>query len=240
MNSTPSAIPVRRKSSLASVTLSNGSIEILKWIAIFCMVFDHANKALFSDKIQFFIIIGRLALPIFTVVLAYNLSRPGTLKKGAFPRTIKRLVIYGVISTPFYLLTFNGIFGLWPLNVMFMLAILVGIIWIFELNNKYRLFSIVLFIIGGALVEYWWVGLLCGLSAWLFFKIPNKKTLSLWILSLFLLCAINGNFWTLIAVPVIFLFSNISFDISRNKNVFYIMYPLHLAILAFWKYTFLQ
>ena len=44
--------------------------------------------------------LGRVVMPIFAIVLAYNLARPGAFDRAAYPRVMKRLAIAGVLATP--------------------------------------------------------------------------------------------------------------------------------------------
>ena len=43
---------------------------------------------------------GRVAMPLFVFVLAYNLARPDALARGAYPRCMKRLALFGALATP--------------------------------------------------------------------------------------------------------------------------------------------
>ena len=68
--------------------------------------------------------------PVF--VLAYNLVRPGTFERGAYPRTMKRLALFGAVaSVPFIAL--GGLFaGWWPLNVLFTLLVITATLYLVE------------------------------------------------------------------------------------------------------------
>lgn len=57
--------------------LSDGSIELLKWLALILMTGDHINKYLLDYSNDILFNMGRLVLPIFVFVLAYNLTRKG-------------------------------------------------------------------------------------------------------------------------------------------------------------------
>ena len=68
------------------VTISGGTLEALKWLGLVLMVLDHANKYLFAHAIPGAFEAGRLAMPIFGFVLAYNLARR-IHWEGAYYRT---------------------------------------------------------------------------------------------------------------------------------------------------------
>ena len=85
------------------LVVHDGSLEALKWIALVLMTGDHVNKYLFNGTIPALFNAGRVALPLFIFVLAYNLARPGTLERGAYPRTMKRLALFGVLATPAFI-----------------------------------------------------------------------------------------------------------------------------------------
>ena len=73
------------------IKLNSGNIELLKLIAAFLMTIDHINKYLFNSTIVLFFEFGRLSMPIFMFILAYNLAH-----KATFSRVINRLLICGI------------------------------------------------------------------------------------------------------------------------------------------------
>ena len=58
-----------------SLTFQDGGIEALKWLALASMILDHINKYLFNYSIDYFFEIGRLAMPLFGFIFAYNMAR---------------------------------------------------------------------------------------------------------------------------------------------------------------------
>src|SRR5471032_1823847 len=57
-------------------TMAEGSLEAIKWAALILMVFDHTNKYLYAERLPVVFQLGRIVMPIFGFVLAYNLARP--------------------------------------------------------------------------------------------------------------------------------------------------------------------
>lgn len=64
------------------------------------MTVDHVNKYLFNGTHPAAFAVGRSALPIFALMLAYNLARPITLERGVYQRTASRLLAFGLLATP--------------------------------------------------------------------------------------------------------------------------------------------
>ena len=85
-----------------AIVVQDGTIEALKWLGVVLMTLDHINKYFFNATLPGVFELGRLTMPIFGFVLAYNLARPGCLAKGVYGRTMKRMALYGLLATPFY------------------------------------------------------------------------------------------------------------------------------------------
>lgn len=212
--------------------LSNGSIESLKWIALVLMTGDHVNKYLFNGTIDWLFYAGRLCLPIFVFVLAYNLARPGVFERGAYPRTMKRLALFGAIaSVPFIALGGLG-GGWWPLNVMFTLLVITAVLFFVERGGAGNLAAAgIAFLIGGSAVEFWWPAVALGIAVWSYCKRPTWAAAVIAVLALASLWFINRNLWALASLPLLLVASRIELPMPRLRWVFYAFYPLHLATL---------
>ena len=77
------------------------------------------NKYLFNETLLFLFEAGRVAMPLFVFVLAYNLARPGIYESGPYLRIMTRLTIFGL-----------------------------------------HVIAILVFLIGGTSVEFWWPAVL--------------------------------------------------------------------------------
>ena len=88
---------------LPRLFVSDGTIEAMKWLALLSMTGDHVNKYLFNGTLPFLFEIGRLAMPLFIFVLAYNLVRPGVYESGAYLRIMTRLTIFGLLASPVFI-----------------------------------------------------------------------------------------------------------------------------------------
>ena len=60
---------------------SDGTVEALKWLALILMTVDHINKYLFNATLPMALELGRLCLPIFVILLAFNLARPDAFQR---------------------------------------------------------------------------------------------------------------------------------------------------------------
>lgn len=221
------------KSGAAPVfAVSNGTIEALKWLALLLMTFDHVNKYLFAEKLSGMFELGRIAMPLFAFVLAYNLARPGALQNGSFIRIMKRQAMFGLAATPFFIALGGLAFGWWPLNIMFMLLVATAVLYLVEQGGRVNMLAaVVLFLAGGAFVEFWWFALAFCMAAYWYCKTTSKSALMVWLLAAVSLYVVNRNLWALAAMPLILAAPLIDVKMPRFRHVFYAYYPAHLAIL---------
>jgi hypothetical protein len=220
------------RGTLPPVILSDGSVEALKWLGIVLMTVDHANKYLNGGQSAWMFDAGRIVMPLFGFVLGYNLSRPAALAQGVFQRVSRRLLIYGAVAT----IPFIGIHGPiaygWPLNILFMLLLSTGVIWLLERRTPRRMMAIVsLFVIGGLLPEFWHFGTASTIAAWYICKYPRVTSLALWTVTLMALFVINQNFYALLVIPLIYAAQCVDLRIPRYRHVFYVFYPAHLSVI---------
>ncbi len=220
-------------SGLPRLQLANGSLEALKWLALLLMLGDHINKYLLHDSVPALFNAGRVVMPIFAVVLGYNLARPGTLGAGVYPRMLTRLAVVALVaSAPFIALGGLG-WGWWPLNVMAALGLVTASLWLFDLGGPARVASgVALLVVGGFFVEFWWAILAIAVAAWLYARRPRWAALGLAAIGFASLHLVNRNEWALAALPLIALASCVDLSVPRVRWAFYAFYPLHLA--AIW------
>ena len=219
-------------SPLPLLRIESGTLEGLKWLGLVLMTVDHVNKYLLHDALPALFDAGRLALPLFSFVLAYNLAKPTSLGKGAYGRVARRLALAGVLAS----IPFIGLGGLvwewWPLNILFMLLVSTGVMALLERGGVLRvLAAAVLFVLGGAMVEFWWPAIVMTLAAWRYTRRPSWTSLIVWVAATASLYVINRNLWALAALPLIFLAPQLSIAMPRVRHVFYVFYPLHLLVL---------
>jgi TraX protein len=215
------------------VVLSDGAIEVLKWLAICLMLVDHVNTYLLNNTSQLMFSMGRIAMPLFAFVLGYNLARPDALKHGVYQRASLRLICYGFLASIPYMALNKLSGGWWPANILLSLLISVITAWLIDRGGFWSpTLAIAAFAFGGAVVEFWWPGIAICLSVWAYFRHPKLCYLFGYALSVALLYFINGNHWALISILIIYIASYWQIKITRQSTFFYIFYPAHLT--AIW------
>ena len=216
--------------TLPRIIFKDGTIETLKWVALFIMTLDHINKYFFNDKITLFFDLGRVAMPVFMFVLAYNLARPGTLESGAYVRVMKRLFISGLIAFIPTAFMKGLLCGWWPLNIMFTLLVVTATIYLIATHHP--IIAQGVFFLGCAVVEFWWFAGLFGVAVWWYCRKPNWTAAILIFISWGSLWVVNQNSWAFAALPLIWLISLLPIEMPKYKYLFYAYYPLHLTIIC--------
>jgi len=216
----------------SNVRIHNGTLEALKWMALLAMTGDHINKYLFNGTIKPLFAVGRLALPLFVFVLAYNLARPGAMSRGLYTRTLGRIVVCGAISSVPFVALGSLLHGWWPANVLFTLAVITAVIYLLELKSTAAsLTAIFVFVVGGALVEFVWAGVGLGVVFWAYIKNPAPVQAIAVLLMLAALSLVNGTSWALAALPLVIAAPFVNFNVPRLRWAFYSYYPIHLSVL---------
>lgn len=229
-SSTPSCLPER-------IVIASGTLEAMKWLALLSMTADHVNKAVLEAEIAWLAAFGRLALPLFAFVLAYNLARPNPMAVTARMRTMQRLALFGLAAMPFHGVITPLAGYVLPLNILFSLLLATALIAFLERGERNsELAAIALFLIGGAMVDYLWFGLALCLLAWRYCQRPSKARLIALLAAFAALCLFNGNAWALLALPILLAAPRVALPVPRLRHVFYAYYPLHLMLL--WAYSY--
>ncbi len=143
----------------------DGTLEGLKRLGLVAMTVDHVNTFLLASSWTAGFAFGRLALPIFVIVLGINLARPGG-QTARYRRILSRLAAAGLLATPFYIGLGGTILGAWPLNILFTLALITAVVWGLQGSWLQQAGAWVLLLVGGVLVEYFWIGVVLGVAAW--------------------------------------------------------------------------
>lgn len=210
-------------------SISNGSLEALKWVGLLLMTGDHVNKYLLHDSSPALYALGRMVMPLFAFVLMFNLTRPGAHESGIHVRVMKRLAVFAPLATP----AFVHLVGWWPLNILATLLLATLIVWLLERDSRSaRCTAWIAFLVGGAVVEFWWPALLCCLSSWAFLRRPSGLRMLLWASATASLAAINGNFAAMATLLLIWGARQVVIPLPRSRWVFYAFYPIHLSLIA--------
>lgn len=217
--------------------MAEGSLQAIKWAALVLMALDHINKYLYAEKLPVLFQVGRIVMPMFGFVLAYNLARPNAIVRGVHGRMMVRLTLTGLAASPLCIIL-NSLYvtanAWWPLNILFMLLLVVSLTYLIDRGGATRYaLAAALFILGGVFVEYLWMGVLCCLGAWFFCREASPRRLLLWFLGTLSLTVVNGNAWALAAIPIVLLASRITLRLPRQAWAFYAFYPAHLLVILF-------
>lgn len=208
-------------------------MEAVKWIALLSMTIDHANRFFYDGTIYPAYCFGRLAMPLFAFIFAYNLARPDAMARGLYASTINRLILFGLLATPAYIAMRTSDQWL-PLNIMFSLALATICLYLYEegsFNN--RILALFVLYIGGYFVEYNWITPLICITIWFYCKKATIIRLVFCFLPFILLDQNNLNDWALLAIPIVMLATQIDLHIPRIRHFFYYFYPLHLTLFYF-------
>lgn len=221
----------------ADQAIASGTLEALKWLAVVSMTIDHINRHLLGSAHPWMQQFGRLAMPIFFFVLAYNLARPEARASGAALRTLQKLLIFAVLSSlPYLELNYAGI-GWYPVNVLFSLATGTAIVALLERPSALRqVMAVMLFGVAGALVDFSWEGIGLFVCFWQLARAPRL----FWLLAMIALMVLlgvrlNENQWALAALPVIGLAYRLPMQLPRWRNALYYFYPVHLTVIVILK-----
>lgn len=206
--------------STLNFTLGSGARELLKWVAMLAMTGDHVAKVVFGGYVPVVSELGRIAFPLFALVMACNLAQPG----ADLRKSMRRLALWGLIAQPLHAFAF----GSWlPLNIL--LTFTLAAVAVHALANHR---PVLLLMAAGVLpmfVDYQWAGVGAVLLAWIAFRHRAWWPL---LVALAAVCWANHNGWALLAVPVVLLAARVNWPLPRWRWVFYGYYVGHLAVLA--------
>ena len=199
----------------------------LKVIAIITMIIDHVGAVIFKEY-DIFRIIGRISFPIFCFLLVEGYFYTRNVYKY-----LGRLILFAVISEPLYDRLF---YGKWLYaskgNVFITLSL--GLIFMIisekfhSILEKYIVF--IVFLIMGTYIpmDYGMNGIAMIGGFYLF---RTKKTISIIYQGLINILVMGGlQAYGLIGATLTTFYNNKK-GCSKFKYLFYILYPLHLAIL---------
>ena len=74
------------------IKLSDGAVEAMKWLGLVLMTADHAQKYGLMPAIPGVYEAGRVAFPLFGIVLAYNLAHVQSHDRAVYVRVLTRLL----------------------------------------------------------------------------------------------------------------------------------------------------
>ena len=204
-----------------------GTLTALKWLGLALMTVDHVDAFVFDRTLTWAGQLGRLVFPIFALVIAYNLARPGTLERGVYSRICGRLVLVGICAQPVHGILTGAAWGLVPLNILATFAAFSACAWLLELGQV--AIAGLVFLVAGALVEYAWPGVGLCLAIWQLYRRPSSLALCVVLVAWASLALVNATHAALWAIPLLVLGSRLQLDLGRSQWLFYAYYPAHLV-----------
>jgi hypothetical protein len=214
------------RTALSPMTVPSGTIEAIKWFALILMALDHVNKFVFNESLPFIYQAGRICMPLFCLVLAYNLANPSVSQNGTYQRVLTKMLLFGVLASP----AFHAMVGFWPLNIMFMLFLAVLCMMLIDEGGALNIvLAVAIFIVCGAFVEFWWWGIGACLLAWQYFRTGSRWAVAALSLLIASVTIVNKNYYALLALPLFYFAQYVDLKIPRLKYAFYAFYPVHLT-----------
>lgn len=166
--------------------MSPFSMDALKCVALIAMLIDHVNDILLSPSSLLLYAVGRMAMPLFALIFAFNMAKqPGRARELA-----KRQWIWALITQPFFAFAFYGHQPWYALNILFVFAVCSQLVaWVYPRTQYCWIKSILLIAIFAwplSLASYGLAGIVFVLLSVLMLAsiTPGRVVLSLWALSL--------------------------------------------------------
>ncbi|HEX6362629.1 MAG TPA: TraX family protein [Albitalea sp.] len=223
----------RAASRPAPVAIPDGTLEAIKWLALALMVLDHVNTFLYDRTLPGAFQAGRLVFPLFAFVLGCNLARPGAFERGVHGRVVARLALFAVLATPAH---WALVGRWWPLNIL--VTLLAATLTVYGLERR-DAWGVVLagaaFLAGGLVGDYFYPGVAMAVAAWAYCRRPRLPRLLAWVAATASLATVNFNFWALAALPLLWIGRHADLRVPRLRWFFYAVYPLHLALIWWWR-----
>jgi hypothetical protein len=217
---------------------TDGQLESLKWIALGSMFLDHFGRHLLGWGQETWVFaLGRIAFPLFALVLGLNLAREGDRAARA-ARTARRLAIWCAVSV---------LPSIWArgeptlVNVLGTLGLGAAVCWAIASPSRVILRVAVCMAVA---VASWWVefgpaGVFLVPAIYLWCTQRQLEAALLAGLLLLLTARLNASFggWpallgTLSTLPIAWSMARLPVWAPRLKLVFYLIYPIHLALIG--------
>jgi TraX protein len=227
----------------APLGYTDGQLETLKWIALASMFLDHFGRHLLGfGQDTWVFALGRVAFPLFELVLALNLAREGD-RAARSARTARRLGVWCAVAV---------LPSIWArgdpmvLNVLGTLALGAALCWTFagQARTAVRLAICVVAAVASDHVEFGLPGvfLIPAIYLWTTQRQPRIAALAVLLLLMtgWLNMSLDGMpamLGTLAAAPIAWAVRQLPITVPRLRLAFYLVYPLHLALIGALKAT---
>jgi hypothetical protein len=217
---------------------TDGQLETLKWIALASMFLDHFGRHLLGyGQDTWVFALGRIAFPLFAIVLALNLAREGD-RAARSARTATRLGLWCAVAV---------LPSIWArgepmlLNVLGTLGLGAALCWTFASQERaaVRIAVCVVVAVVSRHVEFGLGGvfLIPAIFLWATQRQPQAAVLAVLLLLMtgWLNASLDGvpaMLGTLACVPIAWMVRSLPVAAPRLQLAFYLVYPLHLALIG--------
>jgi hypothetical protein len=221
---------------------TDGALEAMKWVALASMFVDHFGRHLMGHPQDGWVFaLGRIAFPLFALVLGLNLARAGDRARRA-ARTATRLAVWCAIAV---LPSIWARGDPWVVNVLGTLGLGALVCWALESDAPLALRLAVCVAIAAAasFVEFGVAGVFLAPAVYL---AASRRDPGLAVLAAVLLGAVawlNASFGgmaalagTLAGVGLALAVRRSPLRVPRAQWFFYVTYPLHLALIGAMKH----
>ncbi len=211
----------------------------LKLIAILSMTMDHVGAALFPNAniggFEYLRVIGRLAFPIFCFLIVEGFFHTRDVRKY-----LVRLFLFALVSEVPFDVLFNNTGNLWAMQNIFC-TLFLGLVAIYAIDDVrekkgQNTFAISAILVAVAIVahfanvDYAELGIFYIVLFYLYRGRNLQIFLILVVLNLLFCGASNIQMFSALAVPIIACYNGRQGP--KVKYLFYMYYPLHLAIIT--------
>ncbi|TFY98198.1 TraX family protein [Ramlibacter humi] len=222
----------------APLGFTDGQLETLKWLALGSMVTDHIGRHLLgmpNESVPF--LAGRIAFPLFALVLGLNLARQGD-RPARSSRTALRLAAWGLVAV---------LPSIWArgdpqvVNVLVTLALGAGLCWAVDSPAAVplRMLACIAMAIASWWCEFGVGGAFLVVAVYLYATRPDPGVALVALLLLFATGLLNQRYaggpalWaTVVAWPIAAAVHELPLSMPRWQLLFYAIYPLHLAAIG--------
>lgn len=203
--------------------VSDAGLLLVKVVAFVVMILDHVDSFVYGGALGIHATIGRAVFPAFAAVLGINLAR---MNVDGMNRLSARLLLAGAVAgVPWTVLQGT----LLPLNVLWSLGAAVVMVTFLRLGSKLGAFLV--WVPAGLFLDYQWLGLAAVVAAWW----TASRSIPHWpfLAAALLVIPFNGSWWSLAVLPLALAAALLpAGPAPRWKWLFYVGYPLHLALLV--------
>ena len=222
----------------APLGYTDGQLESLKWIALASMFLDHFGRHLLGYAQDTWVFaLGRIAFPLFAFVLALNLAREGD-RAVRSARTARRLGVWCAVAV---------LPSIWArgdptvVNVLGTLGLGAALCWTFATPARpaVRVAVCIAVAVVSIHVEFGLAGvfLIPAIHLWVTQRRPETAALAvlLFLMTCWLNMSLDGMpalLGTLACVPIAWAVRRLPVAVPRIRLAFYLVYPLHLALIG--------